>query len=47
LLIPSAPGWIDAAAGVAAAFVLTLLFYAYQRLRFSEIDLRSRERIGK
>jgi hypothetical protein len=38
---------MDAAAGVAAGFALTLLFYAYQRLRFSEIDVRSRERIGK
>jgi hypothetical protein len=46
-LIPSAPRWMDAAAGVAAAFALTLLFYAYQRSRFGEIDVRSRERTGK
>jgi len=45
-LIPSAPRWMDAAAGVAAAFALTLLFYAYQRLRFSEVNIRSRERAG-
>jgi hypothetical protein len=44
---PSAPRWIDVAAGVVGAFVLTLLFYVYQRWRFSEFDARSRERIGK
>jgi hypothetical protein len=44
---PSAPRWIDVAAGVVGAFALTLLFYVYQRWRFSEFDARSRERIGK
>ena len=47
LLIPSSPRWMDAAAGVAAAVALTLLFYAYQRLRFGEIDVRSPERVEK
>jgi len=46
-LMPSAPRWMDAAAGVVAAFALTVLFYGYQRLRFSEIDVRCRERMGK
>jgi len=46
LLIPAAPHWMDAGAGVAAAVALTLLFYAYQRVRFSEIDVHSRERKG-
>jgi hypothetical protein len=47
LLIPSAPRWVDAAAGVVGAFVLTWLFYAYQRWRFSEIPVRSREPTGR
>jgi hypothetical protein len=47
LFSPSAPRWIDVAAGVVGAFVLTLLFYVYQRWRFSEFDARSREHIGK
>ena len=46
LLIPAAPRWVDAAAGVVGAFVLTWLFYAYQRWRFSEFIVRSREPIG-
>jgi hypothetical protein len=46
LLIPSAPHWADAAAGVVGAFVLTWLFYAYQRWRFSEFIVRSRESTG-
>jgi hypothetical protein len=46
LLIPSAPRWVDAAAGVVGAFVLTWLFYAYQRWRFSEFIVRSREPAG-
>jgi voltage-gated potassium channel Kch len=46
LLSPSAPRWIDAAAGVAGAFALTWMFYAYQRWRFSEFVVRSREPIG-
>ena len=47
LFSPSAPRWIDVAAGVVGAFVLTLLFYVYQRWRFSEFDARSREHMGK
>lgn len=46
LLSPSAPRWMDAGAGVAGALVLTWLFYAYQRWRFSEFIVRSREPIG-
>jgi hypothetical protein len=44
VLSPSAPRWMDAAAGIVGTAVLTLLFYAYQRWRFSEITVRSRER---
>jgi hypothetical protein len=43
LLVPFSAGWVDAAAGVVAAFVLTWLFYVFQRWRFSELVLRSRE----
>lgn len=43
LLIPSAPRWVDAAAGVVGAFALTWLFYAYQRWRFSEFIVRFRD----
>jgi hypothetical protein len=46
LLIPSAPRWEDAAAGVIGTLVLTGLFYAYQRWRFSEITVQSREPTG-
>jgi hypothetical protein len=46
LLIPSAPRWADAAGGVVGAFALTWLFYAYQRWRFSEFIVRSREPPG-
>jgi prepilin signal peptidase PulO-like enzyme (type II secretory pathway) len=46
LLSPSAPRWLDAGAGVVAAFVLTWVFYVYQRWRFSEFTVRSREPIG-
>jgi len=42
LLTPSAPRWTDVVAGVIGAFVLTLLFYFYQRWRFSDFDARSR-----
>jgi hypothetical protein len=38
---------MDAAAGIVGAFVLTLLFYAYQRWRFGEFNVRSREPIGR
>ena len=47
LLSPSAPRWMDAAAGSVGAFVLTFVFYAYQRWRFGECNVRSRERIGR
>jgi hypothetical protein len=47
LLSPSAPRWIDAGAGVVGALVLTWLFYAYQRWRFSEFIVRSREPMGR
>jgi hypothetical protein len=43
LFVPSAPHWTDAAAGVVGASVLTWLFYVYQRWRFSEFVVRSRE----
>jgi hypothetical protein len=43
LLSPHARPWIDAIAGVVGAFILTWLFYAYQRWRFSEFIVRSRE----
>jgi prepilin signal peptidase PulO-like enzyme (type II secretory pathway) len=46
-LSPSAPRWMDAAAGIAGAFVLTWLFYAYQRWRFREFDARSSERMKR
>jgi hypothetical protein len=46
VLIPSAPRWMDAAAGVVGALGLTWLFYAYQRWRFSEFVVRSREPTG-
>jgi hypothetical protein len=41
-LSPSAPSWMDAAFGSAGAFVLTFIFYAYQRWRFGEFNVRSR-----
>ena len=47
LLSPSAPRWMDVAAGIVGALLLTLLFYAYQRWRFNEFDARSSERIGR
>ena len=40
-LSPAAPSWLNAAAGIAAALVLTWLFYAYQRWRFDDYELRS------
>lgn len=43
-LIPSAGPWVDAAAGIGGALVLTFLFYAYQRWRFADYDARARER---
>jgi hypothetical protein len=47
LLCASAPRWMDAAAGSVGALVLTVVFYAYQRWRFSEFIVRSREPIGR
>ena len=35
---PSTPAWIGATAGLLAAALLTLAFYAYQRWRFSDYD---------
>jgi hypothetical protein len=40
-LNPAAPSWLDAAVGVAAALVLTWLFYAYQRWRFDDFARRA------
>ena len=40
-LSPAAPSWLDAAAGIAAALVLTWLFYKYQRWRFDDFDRRA------
>ena len=37
---PAAPSWVNATAGIACALVLTWLFYAYQRWRFDEYDVR-------
>jgi len=42
VLSPAAPSWVDAVAGIAAALILTWLFYAYQRWRFKDFDARSR-----
>jgi hypothetical protein len=47
LLSPSAPRWMDVAAGIVAALLLTLVFYVYQRWRFNEFDARSSERTGR
>ena len=41
LLSPSIPRWMDAVIGVISAIVLTALFYAYQRWRFRDFDIRS------
>jgi hypothetical protein len=38
---PSLPPWGSAAAGIAAALLLTWLFYAYQRWRFEDFDART------
>jgi hypothetical protein len=43
LLIPFAPLWVDATAGTVGTFVLTSLFYGYQRWRFSEFKVRFRD----
>jgi len=44
VLSASAPSWVAVAAGIAGALVLTWLFYAYQRWRFDEDDVRARQR---
>ena len=41
---PSAPSWLAVAVGIAGTLVLTWLFYAYQRWRFADYDLRTRRR---
>ena len=43
-LLPSAPYWVGAVAGIASALVLTWLFYAYQRWRFDDYEARARQR---
>jgi hypothetical protein len=43
-LSPSAPSWVDAVAGIAAALILTWLFYAYQRWRFVDYDAHAHQR---
>jgi hypothetical protein len=43
-LWPSVPAWLDAGAGIAGAVALTWLFYAYQRWRFVEYDVRAHQR---
>jgi hypothetical protein len=40
-LSPAAPSWVRTGAGIAAALLLTWLFYAYQRWRFADHDARS------
>ena len=40
-LSPSVSAWVDASAGIVAALLLTLLFYAYQRWRFADFEVRS------
>jgi hypothetical protein len=40
-LAPAGPRWAHAAAGIAAAAVLTVAFYAYQHWRFRDFDARS------
>jgi len=47
-LLPSVAAWVDAAAGLSGTFVLTWVFYAYQRWRFDEYDfLAGRWRSGE
>ena len=43
-LSPSASYWVAGAAGGLGALVLTWLFYAYQRWRIDEYDIRTRQR---
>jgi len=41
---PSAPTWVGVAAGILGALVLTWLFYVYQRWRFNDYDVGTRQR---
>ena len=41
---PTAPAWAHAAVGIVAALLLTWLFYAYQRWRFDDDDVRAGKR---
>ena len=43
-LSPSASYWVAGVAGVSSALVPTWLFYAYQRWRIDEYDVRTRQR---
>jgi hypothetical protein len=43
-LRPSAPTWLDVAVGIGGALVLTWLFYVYQRWRFNDYEVRTRQR---
>jgi hypothetical protein len=43
-LSPSASYWVAGVAGVLSALVLTWLFYAYQRWRIDEYDVRTQQR---
>jgi hypothetical protein len=45
-LVPAAP-WAGIASGVAGSLALTGLFYAYQRWRFNEYDVRDGQRAAK
>lgn len=42
VLTRTAPVWMSALVGIAGALILTWMFYAYQRSRFADFDLRVR-----
>jgi hypothetical protein len=42
-LSPSAPPWVGAVVGIAGVLILTWLFYAFQRWRFGDYDVRARQ----
>jgi hypothetical protein len=42
-LAPSAPSWIAATSGIAGTLILTWLFYLYQRWRFDDFPVRTRQ----
>ena len=44
MLASALPTWICVALGIAAALVLTALFFFYQRWRFSEVDIAAPQR---